>query len=92
MAFWDLHTAWFYGPSALIAEWQSGYQDYANTLSAGSLTQHIRVPVQSYYVTKTRVGHGLVLATHLDDALSEFRRRSQCVSYKLSDSHSARTA
>ncbi len=51
MAFWDLHTAWFYRPLALIAEWQGGYQDYANTSSAGSLTQHIRVPVESYYIT-----------------------------------------
>jgi phosphate-selective porin OprO and OprP len=71
MAFWDLHTAWFYRPLALIAEWQSGYQDYANTLSAGSLTQHIRVPVESFYVTaaylltgETRSSVGIVKPKH----------------------------
>ena len=31
LAFWDLHTAWYYGGLALIAEWQSGFQDYAQT-------------------------------------------------------------
>jgi phosphate-selective porin OprO/OprP len=51
MAFWDLHAAWFYRPFALIGEWQSGYQDYANTLNQASLTRHIRAPVQSFYVT-----------------------------------------
>ena len=29
MAFWDLHAAYFYRQLALIGEWQSGYQDYA---------------------------------------------------------------
>jgi phosphate-selective porin OprO/OprP len=71
MAFWDLHVAWFYRPIALIAEWQSGYQDYAPTPSAASLTHHIRVPVQSYYVTasylltgETRSSVGVVKPKH----------------------------
>jgi phosphate-selective porin OprO/OprP len=71
MAFWDLHAAWFYKPMALIAEWQSGYQDYANTSSPATLTQHIRVPVQSYYVTaaclltgETRSSVGVVKPKH----------------------------
>ena len=29
LTFWDLHTAWFYNQLAVIAEWQSGFQDYA---------------------------------------------------------------
>ena len=71
MAFWDLHAAWFYRPLALIAEWQSGYQDYANTLNAASLTKHIRVPVGSYYVQaaylltgETRSSVGIVKPKH----------------------------
>src|SRR5207237_297178 len=40
MAFWDLHAAWFYRQLAVIGEWQSGYQDYANTASPASLTRH----------------------------------------------------
>jgi phosphate-selective porin OprO and OprP len=71
MAFWDLHTAWFYNSLAVIAEWQSGYQDYASTFSPGSLTEHIRVPVQSYYVTaaylltgETRSSVGVVKPRH----------------------------
>jgi phosphate-selective porin OprO/OprP len=71
MAFWDLHAAWFYGPLAIITEWQSGYQNYANTLNAASLTRHIRVPVESYYVTaaylltgETRSSVGVVKPKH----------------------------
>ena len=50
MAFWDMHVAYFYKQLALIAEWQSGYQDYANASTQASATKHIRVPVQSYYI------------------------------------------
>lgn len=71
MALWDLHTAWFYRPLAVIAEWQGGYQDYANTLNAASLTQHIRVPVESFYITagylltgESRSGVGVVKPKH----------------------------
>ncbi len=46
-AFWDLHAAWYYSHLSLIAEWQSGYQDYA---LATSLAAHDRVGVESYYV------------------------------------------
>ena len=46
-AFWDLHAAWYYRHLSLIAEWQSGYQDYA---LATSLAAHDRVGIQSYYV------------------------------------------
>ena len=46
-AFWDLHAAWYYRQLSLIAEWQSGYQDYA---LATSLAARDRVGVESYYV------------------------------------------
>ncbi len=46
-AFWDLHAAWYYRHLSLIAEWQSGYQDYA---LATSLASHDRVGIDSYYV------------------------------------------
>jgi len=46
-AFWDLHAAWYYKQLSLIAEWQSGYQDYALTTN---LAAHDRTLVQSYYV------------------------------------------
>ena len=46
-AFWDLHAAWYYRQLSLIAEWQSGYQDYA---LATSLASHNRIGVDSYYV------------------------------------------
>ncbi len=46
-AFWDLHAAWYYKQLSLIAEWQSGYDDYAlNT----NLAAHDRLAIQSYYV------------------------------------------
>ena len=51
MAFWDLHAAWFYRQLALISEWQSGYQDYAKFATQAEATKHIRVPVDSFYVT-----------------------------------------
>ena len=46
-AFWDLHAAWYYQHLSLIAEWQSGYQDYALTTN---LAAHDRIGVESYYV------------------------------------------
>ncbi len=45
--FWDLHTAWFYKQLAVIAEWQSGFQDYQ--LGSSSLAR-TKLPVQSFYV------------------------------------------
>jgi phosphate-selective porin OprO/OprP len=51
VAFWDMHAAWFYQQLAVIAEWQSGYQDYALNTSSATRTQHTNVPVGSYYVT-----------------------------------------
>ena len=47
LAFWDLHTAWYYGGLALIAEWQSGFQDYAQT---SNLAARTHLPVQSFYI------------------------------------------
>jgi len=46
-AFWDLHTALFYNHLAVVAEWQTGAQDYALTSSANNRS---RVGVDSYYV------------------------------------------
>ena len=46
-AFWDLHAAWYYRQLSLIAEWQSGYQDYALSTS---LAAHNRVGVESFYI------------------------------------------
>ncbi len=46
-AFWDLHAAWYYQHLSLIAEWQSGYDDYALTTN---LAAHDRIGVESYYV------------------------------------------
>jgi phosphate-selective porin OprO/OprP len=71
LAFWDLHAAWFYQQLALIAEWQSGYQDYAKSLNQATLAQHIRTPVQSFYVEagylltgETRTSVGVVKPSH----------------------------
>ncbi|WP_435019031.1 OprO/OprP family phosphate-selective porin [Tundrisphaera sp. TA3] len=49
--FWDLHAAWYYKHTSLIAEWQSGYQSYA---PAADLFDRTRVGVQSFYV---QAGH-----------------------------------
>ena len=46
-AFWDFHVAYFYKQLALIAEWQSGFQNYAIN---PNLAYRTRVPVESYYV------------------------------------------
>jgi phosphate-selective porin OprO and OprP len=46
-AYWDLHAAWYHKHLSLIAEWQSGYQDYA---LATSISAHNRVGIESYYV------------------------------------------
>src|SRR5262249_27992543 len=37
-AFWDLHTAWYYGGLAVIGEWASGFQDYALTPNLAART------------------------------------------------------
>ncbi len=47
LAFWDLHTAWYYGGLAVIAEWQCGFQDYA---VSSNMTAKTHLPVQSFYV------------------------------------------
>lgn len=44
---WDLHTAWYYQQLAVIAEWGSGFQDYAQTANLAAKTH---LPIQSYYV------------------------------------------
>jgi phosphate-selective porin OprO/OprP len=59
-AFWDMHVAYYYRHLSLIAEWQSGFEDYGTSISktvATSISQFhtnplglVRVPVQSYYV------------------------------------------
>ena len=63
LTFWDLHTAWFYRQLALIAEWGSGFQDYAQT---SNLAARTRLPVHSFYLeagylltgeTRSSVGH-----------------------------------
>jgi phosphate-selective porin OprO/OprP len=63
-AFWDLHTAWFYRQLAVVAEWGSGFQDYALSSDMASRTH---LPVQSWYVQagyfltgETRSGFGIV--------------------------------
>jgi phosphate-selective porin OprO/OprP len=50
MAFWDMHVAYFYRQLALIGEWQSGYQDYAQFATQAEATRLISVPVGSFYV------------------------------------------
>ena len=44
---WDLHAAYYFRQLTLIAEWQSGFQDYA--LVSG-LNNRTHLPVDSYYV------------------------------------------
>ena len=46
-AFWDLHAAYYYRHLSLIAEWQSGFQDYA---LVSNLNQRTHLPIGSYYV------------------------------------------
>lgn len=46
-AFWDLHAAWYYKHLSLIAEWSSGYQEYALT---SKLLDRTKVGVDSFYV------------------------------------------
>ena len=59
-AFWDLHVAYYYRHLSLIAEWQSGFENYGTAVGkavASSTSQvHttptslVHVPIQSYYV------------------------------------------
>jgi phosphate-selective porin OprO and OprP len=49
MAFWAMHAAWFYQQLAVIAEWQSGYQDYALNTSPATKAMRTHVPVGSFY-------------------------------------------
>ncbi len=46
-ALWSVHAAYYYEQLSLIAEWQSGFQDYA---SFELLMNRTNVPIQSYYV------------------------------------------
>jgi phosphate-selective porin OprO/OprP len=46
-AFWSLHSAYYYNHLSLIAEWESGFQDYAFTTN---LARRTNLPVQSFYV------------------------------------------
>jgi phosphate-selective porin OprO/OprP len=48
LTLWDLHAAWFYQQWALIAEWASGFQDYALTSNMSARTH---LPIESYYIT-----------------------------------------
>lgn len=52
-ALWDLHAAWYYNHTSLIAEWGSGFQDYAQLATPGLRTQ---LPISGYYV---QMGHFL---------------------------------
>jgi phosphate-selective porin OprO/OprP len=68
MAFWDLHTAYYYKGLALIAEWASGTQRYALNNTPRVRTA---VPVQSFYVQmgylltgETRSTIGIVKPNH----------------------------
>ncbi|HEU5116608.1 MAG TPA: porin, partial [Isosphaeraceae bacterium] len=45
-AFWDLHTAWYVGGLSLLAEWASGFQDYAKLATPFNRTH---LPVDSFY-------------------------------------------
>ena len=67
-AFWDLHTAWFYKHLAVIAEWQSGGQDY---VQSNNPAQRTRVGVDSFYIQggylltgETRSSVGIVKPLH----------------------------
>lgn len=66
--FWDLHMAYFYRSLAVIAEWQSGFQDYS---LAGTPQFKTNLPVESYYVQagylltgETRSSVGIVKPLH----------------------------
>jgi phosphate-selective porin OprO/OprP len=68
LTFWDLHTAWYYNSLAVIGEWQSGFQNYAQSTN---LTAKTHLPVQSFYVQaaylltgETRSGLGIVKPRH----------------------------
>jgi phosphate-selective porin OprO/OprP len=68
LTFWDLHSAYYYQGLALIAEWASGFQDYAQS---NSLAYRTHLPVESFYVQaaylltgETRSGLGLVEPLH----------------------------
>src|SRR5262249_50993062 len=44
---WSLHTAYFYRSLMVLAEWQSGFQDYA---LANTTDSRVRLPIESFYV------------------------------------------
>jgi len=44
---WDLHMAYFYGSLMVLAEWGSGFQDYALVNQTNS---RVHLPIESFYV------------------------------------------
>ena len=45
---WDLHLAYFYKQLSVIAEWEAGFQDYAQV---NRLQYRTRVPNGGFYVS-----------------------------------------
>ena len=44
---WSLHAAYFYRSLMVLAEWQSGFQDYA---LANHTSSRVHLPIESFYV------------------------------------------
>ncbi len=44
---WSLHAAYFYRSLMVLAEWQSGFQDYA---LANQTNSRVHLPIESFYV------------------------------------------
>ncbi len=44
---WSLHTAYFYRSLMILAEWESGFQDYA---LANHTDNRVHLPIESFYV------------------------------------------
>jgi phosphate-selective porin OprO/OprP len=44
---WSLHSAYFYRSLMVLAEWQSGFQDYA---LANNTNSRVHLPIESFYV------------------------------------------
>ncbi len=43
---WSLHTAYFYRSLMILAEWESGFEDYA----LANATTRVHLPIESFYV------------------------------------------
>lgn len=56
---WSLHTAYFYRSFMLLAEWQSGFQDYARANGA----TRVRLPVDGFYVQASYIFTGERMAS-----------------------------